>query len=89
MARAYRGKLNAILRGSDAAFKQAKDNFVDWLEDYLKASMIKLYAPEQIIKRNMEVECQLSQNVAHLDRQKGLDGLRKFIASVIGTVTGL
>jgi glutathionylspermidine synthase len=81
--------LNAILRGSDAAFKQAKDRFLDQLEEHLRASMTKLYALEQITRRNKEVECQLSQNMADPDRQKGLDGLMRFMASAVGTVTGM
>lgn len=50
LAREHGGKLNAILRGSDAAFKQAKDRFLDQLEDHVRAFMTKLYAPEQIKK---------------------------------------
>jgi len=88
LAREHGGKLNAILRGSDAAFKQAKDRFLDLLEDHVSASMTKLYALEQIKRRNKEVECQLSQNMADPDRQKGLDGLTRFMASAIGTATG-
>jgi glutathionylspermidine synthase len=88
LAREHGGKLNAILRGSDAAFKQAKDRFLDQLEDHLRVSMTKLYAPEQITRRNKEVECQLSQNMADPDRQKGLDGLMRFMASAVGTAAG-
>lgn len=65
-AQEYGGKLNAILRGSDAAFKQAKNRFLDQVEDHLKASMTKLYTPEQIMRRNGEVKCQLSQNMARI-----------------------
>jgi len=50
--------------------------------------MTKLYAPERITKRNKEVECQLSQNMADPDRQKGLDGLVRFMASAVGTAVG-
>ncbi|KAL1966245.1 hypothetical protein VTN77DRAFT_4598 [Rasamsonia byssochlamydoides] len=85
LAREHGGKLNAILKGSDTAFKQAKDRFLDQLEDYLRASMTKLYAPEQMMRRNKEVECQLSQNMADPDRQKRLDGMMRFIASAVGT----
>jgi hypothetical protein len=84
-AQEYGGKLNAILRGSDAAFKQAKNRFLDQLEDHIKASMTKLYTPEQITRRNKVVECQLSQNVADPNRQKELEGFMRFIASAIGT----
>jgi hypothetical protein len=75
----YGGKLNAILRGSDAAFRQAKNWFLDQLEDHLKTSIIKLYTPEQITRRNKVVECQLSQNMADLNRQKGLEGFIRFM----------
>jgi glutathionylspermidine synthase len=88
LAREHGGKLNTILRDSDAAFKQAKDRFLDQLEDHLRASMTKLYAPEQITRRNKEVESQLSQNMADPDRQKGLDGMMRFMASVVGTAAG-
>jgi hypothetical protein len=84
-AQEYGGKLNAILRGSDAAFKQAKNRFLDQVEDHLKASMTKLYTPEQIMRRNKEVECQLSQNMAYPNKQKELEGLMRFTASVMGT----
>jgi hypothetical protein len=77
--------LNTILRGSDAAFKQAKDRFLDQLEEHLRASITKLYSPEQITRRNKEIECQLPQNMADPDGQNGLDGLVKFTASAIGT----
>ena len=56
--------------------------FLDQLEDHLRANITKLYIPEQITRRNKEVECQLSQNMADPDRQKGLDGLNRFIALV-------
>jgi hypothetical protein len=85
LAQEHGGKLNAILRGSDAAFKQAKDRFLDQLEDHLTASMTKLYGPEQITRRNKEVEFQLSQNMSNPDGQKRLDGMMNFMASAIGT----
>ncbi|ELR04407.1 hypothetical protein GMDG_01483 [Pseudogymnoascus destructans 20631-21] len=56
-AQEHGGKLNAILIGSDATFKQAKDKFLEQLEDHLKVSMTKLYSPEQILKREKEVDC--------------------------------
>src|SRR2546423_151390 len=84
-AQEYGGKLNVILRGSDAAFKQAKNRFLDQLEDHLKTSMIKLYTPEQITRRNEVVECQPSQNMADLNGQKELEGFIRFMASAIGT----
>ena len=83
LAREYGGKLNAILRGSDAAFKQAKDRFLDQLEDHLTAFMTKLYAPEQITRRNKEIEYYLSQNIADPDRRKELDDMMRFMASAV------
>ena len=47
--------MNATLRGSDAAFKQTKNRFLEQLKDHLKASMTKLYTPEQITRRNKVV----------------------------------
>lgn len=78
LAREHKGKLNAILRGLNVAFKQAKDRFLDQLEDHLRASMIKLYASEQITRRNKEIERQLSQNMADPDRQKRHDEVHGF-----------
>jgi hypothetical protein len=88
-AQEYGGKLNAILRGSDAAFKQAKTGFLERLEDHLKASMTELYTPEQITRRNKVVDCQLSQNMADPKRQKELEGLIRFTASARGTPANL
>jgi hypothetical protein len=88
-AQEYGGKLNTILRGSDPAFKRAKSRFLDQLEDHIKASMTKLYTPEQIARRNKVVECQLSQNMADPNRQKGLEGFIRFMASAIGTPANL
>jgi hypothetical protein len=79
----YGGKLNAILRGSDAAFKQAKDRFLDQLEDHLRTFMTKLYAPQQITRRNKEIEYHLSQNMADPDRRKELDDMMRFMASAV------
>lgn len=79
-AREHGGKLNAVLKDSDAAFKQAKDRFLDQFEDYLKASMTKLYAPEQMMRRNKEVESQVSQNMADPGGQKRLDDMMRFMA---------
>jgi glutathionylspermidine synthase len=88
-AREHGGKLNAILKGSDAAFKQAKDRFLDQLEDHLKVSMAKLYTPEQIMRREREIGCQLSQNMADPERQKSLEGMMKFMVSAGVTVSWL
>ena len=75
------GKLNAILRGSDAAFNQTKDRFLNRLDDYLRMSMTKMYTPDQIARRGKEIDCQLSQNLSDPDRQKELEGLTQFTMS--------
>lgn len=62
-----------------------KIGFLGQLEDHLRASVTKLYALEQITRRNKEIECQLSQNMADPDGQKRLDGMIRFMASAIGT----
>jgi hypothetical protein len=84
LAQEHGGKLDAILRGSDTTFKQAKDRFLDQLGGHLKASITKLYAPEQITRRDKEVECQLAQSMADPNRQTEMDGLAKFMASALG-----
>jgi glutathionylspermidine synthase len=88
LAQEHGGKLNAVLRGSDAAFKQAKDRFLDQLEDHFRSCITKMYVPEQIIRRSKEIDCQLSQNMADPDRQKELEGLIEFMASALGIATG-
>jgi flagellar biosynthesis/type III secretory pathway protein FliH len=88
LAQEHGGKLNSILKGSDAAFKQAKDKFLNQLEDHLRTLMAKLYTPDEITRRNKEIECQLSENIADPDRQKRLDGMIRFMASAIGTAAG-
>jgi hypothetical protein len=88
LAQEHGGKLNAILKGSDAAFTQAKDKFLDQLEDHLRTLMAKLYTPEQITRRNKEIECQLSENMADPERQKRLDGMIRFMASAVGPAAG-
>ncbi|KAL2011972.1 hypothetical protein VTN00DRAFT_4690 [Thermoascus crustaceus] len=85
LALEHGGKLNAVLKGSDAAFKQAEDRFLDQFEDYLGESMTKLYTPEQIMRRNKEVESQVSRNMADPDGQKRLDDMMRFMASAVGT----
>jgi hypothetical protein len=43
--------------------------------------MTKLYSPEQILKREKEVDCQLSQNMADPKRQKSYEGMMKLMAA--------
>jgi hypothetical protein len=65
-----------------------KDKSLDQLEDRLRALMAKLYTPGQVTRRNKEVECQLCKNMADPDSQKPLDGMIRFMASVLGTAAG-
>jgi hypothetical protein len=81
LAREHKGELNTILKGSDAAFNQAKIKFLDQFEDCVKASMAKLYAPEQIARRNEEIKRQLSLNMADPYGQEKLKCLRTYMAS--------
>jgi hypothetical protein len=56
IAQEHGGKSNTILKGSDAAFEQAKNTFVDQFEGYLRACVIELYALLQISRRNKKIE---------------------------------
>lgn len=69
LAQEHGRKLNTILKDSDTAFEQAKDKFLDKFEGHLKTLTTKLCTPEQSTRRD-EIKCQLSQNMAHPDRQK-------------------
>lgn len=88
LVRDHGGRLNAILIGSEATFKQAKDRFLDQFENHLRAAMAKLYTPNQIARRHREIEWQLSQNMTDPDGQKMVDGLLKLMASAILTPKG-
>lgn len=81
LAREHGGKLNAMLAGSDAIFRQAKERFLDMLGNHLKVSLDKLYSPDRIARRNKEIERQLSKNMADPERQKSLADFNKFVAS--------
>jgi hypothetical protein len=72
------GKLDTILRGSDAAFKQAETRLLDQFEDHLKATMVELYTPEQTTRRSKVVEGQLPMNLADPDGQKRLARVLNF-----------
>jgi len=56
-----------------------KPRFLGQLEDHLLASMIKLYAPEQIARRSNVVESQLSNSTMDPKRRKDWEG---FIGSM-------
>ena len=83
LAQACGGKLSTILRGSDATFKEAKDKFLDQLDDHLAASVIKLYTPGQIARRNKRVDSQFSKNKG--TSNKRTDAILRFIASASGS----
>lgn len=89
LAKERGGKLIAILRGSDAAFEKANDEFLNQLEGHLRTLMAELYTPEQITRRNKEIECQLSKNMADPDRHRRLDGMIRFMGSAIGAEYGI
>jgi len=81
------GKLNAVLIGLGAAFRQAGDKFLDQLEDYIRTSMSKMYTPQQLTRRSKESDHQLSQNMADPDRKKELEGFTRFTASALSITT--
>ena len=83
LAQTCGGKLNVILRGSDAAFKKAKDIFLDQMEDHLRACMTKLYAPDQIARRVKSIDSQFSQNMVNPDSQKAGKDMMSFMASAL------
>ena len=83
LAQACGGKLNTILKGSDATFKEAKDKFLDQLDDHLAASMIKLYTPDEIAWRNRRVDSQFFRNQG--TSNKRTDAILRFIASASGS----
>lgn len=63
-------KLNVLLWGPDAIFEKAKERFLDQLEDHLRVSMAKMYAPDQIARRNKSIDWRLSQSMVNPDRRK-------------------
>ena len=85
-SRAWR-QVKRHIKGLDAAFKQPEERFLSQLEDHLKISMTKLYTPEQIMRREGEIECQLSQNMADPVRRKSLESMMRFMASAGVRVT--
>ena len=88
LAQAWGGKVDVILMGSDAYFKEAKYRFLDQLEDHLKVSMTKLYSPDQSARRNQRIDSQFSQIMADPDIQKLWAGLPEFMPSATDTRKG-
>jgi len=85
-ARDCGGNLHAILRGSDSAFEEAKNRFLDKLEDHVKAAMAKLYTPERTARRNKRVESQVSQVMADPNHHKHVERFARLAASVIDPI---
>lgn len=56
LAREYKGKLNVILKGSNTAFKQVKNKFLNQLKNYIKVFITKLYASKQIKRKNKVIK---------------------------------
>lgn len=77
------GSLETILRGSDATFARVKDGFLNRLEAYIKTSMTKLYTTDQNERRRKEVKLRLSQNLGRPEGRSALDGMVKFMASML------
>ncbi len=73
LAAEFGPKLHIVLRGSDAAFQQAKDNFLNQLDNEIISIMTEMYTPAQIMRRNKEVGCQLSKNMADPEGRKQLE----------------
>ena len=88
LAQACGGNLNVIVRGSDAAFKRAKDRFLDQLEDHLRVSMTNLYSPDQIARRNQRIDSYLPQLKPDPDTRKFWRDLTKLMPSATGTRKG-
>jgi hypothetical protein len=80
LAQQHRGKLSFILKGSDSAFEQAKNRFLDQLEGHIRASVARLHTPEQITRRNNKVDSQLAKNARDPDGQRKLIDLIRFVA---------
>jgi hypothetical protein len=43
--------------------------------------MTKLYTPEQIMRKEKEIDHQLSQNMADPERQKSFEGMMRYMVS--------
>lgn len=62
LAQGLGGKLGNILKGSDAAFEKAKEVLLTQLGDWIKASLLHLYLPTQILKRAQMIEAKISKD---------------------------
>lgn len=51
-----KGKLSAILDGSEVVFEEVKGKFLDVLEDIVKEAVVSLYTPEKVRRRNDEID---------------------------------
>ena len=82
LAQEWQGKLSTIVKGSEAAFESAKGRFLDHFEEHLRVSITKLYAPDQIAKRNERVDDQLALNVANPNSREAWDEATSALASM-------
>lgn len=87
LASKYNGKLENILKGSDATFAKAKDVFLAQLDVYLSIFMIEMYTPEQIARRANVVEAQFSLIMKDPDAQKRDMDMASFVASTGPSLT--
>ena len=77
-------KLHIVLRGLDAAFHQAKDKFLNQLENSIRSIITEMYTPAQIMRRNKEVGCQLSKNMVDPEGRKQLEIMMRQIGLASG-----
>ncbi|KAB8238777.1 uncharacterized protein BDW43DRAFT_259772 [Aspergillus alliaceus] len=56
LAKLYGGKLKHVLKGPDAAFTKAKDEFLGHFEACVNIFMEESYAPDEVSKREEVVQ---------------------------------
>lgn len=54
-----KGYLRDMLKGSDTEFEEARDRFLDEVEDIIKAYMVKFSSPRETRKRNKKMNALL------------------------------
>ena len=88
LAQACGGKLSVMVTGSDAAFERAKDVFLDQVEHRLRETITKMYAPDQIAKRNKGIDSQIAQNMGNPVGRKIWVDMMRHMASTVETPKG-
>ena len=73
--REHGARLNGMVTGSDAVFAKAKEQFLGTLDEHLKRYLAIMYEPEQVARRNKEIDDRLSQAQADPDRRQSLDSM--------------